>query len=363
MNHNHDKKENVLAIVNSNKRLNPTRSNSSNFNYSFSDNVDRIEEIVVKNVQIPYSFYIFRSATKNVLTFNNNTTSITIPPNNYTIATLTTTLTDLINTAFGDTTTVVLFSTNTEKLTINRGTLFKVDAIVDQPASTAASLLGFTQSSITALSITADSYYNIMGNVFNTTNVLKFNGGTTTAIIPDGNYNTNTLPSVLKTAIDTAFGDTNTTVQYSNTTYKLTITRGSSFIINTESDLFTSTASTILGFTKTTASSSTAVGDSILNITGPNYICIRSRFLTKAANRKTVYADNTYTNILSIIPMVIGTGDIVSIPDPDLIGTRLSYKFKISTTDIIDIIITDDTGAVLDLNGFPISFQIVFKTD
>lgn len=356
-------KENVLAIINSDYRLNPSKSTTSNFTYSFNDKIDRIEEITVKNVQIPYTFYVFKSATHNVLTFNSGAYQITIPDGNYSIATLTPLLTSLINAAFGDSTTVVTFSKSNYKLTISRGTLFNVDAAVSIPASTASNLLGFTFSSITSLSVTGDGLYNISGKVFNNTNTLTFNNGAITAVIPPGNYASSSLTNILISSINAAFGDSSTNAIFSNNTYKLTISRATAFILDSTNTVPQSTASLNLGFNKTTPILTTVVSDGICNISGPNYLLVRSVFLTQAANRKTIFANNTYSNVLAVIPVVVSNGDVISIPDTGLISIHMSYKFTILETDIIDISITDEDGAPLELNNASVSIQLIFITE
>lgn len=250
-------KENVLININSNTRLNPGTSTSSNFTYTLNDNVDRCENIIIKNVEIPFTFYVINS-TNNVLTFNSAALSITITPGNYTTSSLAVELKTRMDTAFADITTVAAFSHITYLLTLTRGTAFNVDAAVDQPTSTAAYMLGFRVSTATATSVT---------------------------------------------------------------------------------------------------------GDSIYNISGPNYICLRSNYLVQAANRKVMYSDNTYENVLMIIPLLVSIGDIISIPEPYVIPVRLSYKFIINKNDIIDFSITDEYGNILDLHGAPVAIQIVIVTD
>lgn len=355
-------KENVSIVINSNYRNNPTTSTTSNFTYSVDDQIDRIEEIIIKNVQIPYTFYNFKSNIHNVLTFNSGVNSITIPPANYTTTTLATTLKSLIDTELGGTSTVITFATNTGLLTISRNALFKVDAAIDVPASTASNLLGFTVSSITSLSVTGNYVFSISGNVFNTSNVLTFNSGAVVVTITPGNYTITSLAAELKAKIDTAFADTTTVIAFSTSTYKLTITRGTAFVLDAAVSQPTSTAATALGFYISSTSSTTATSDGVYNISGPNYILLKSNFLVKAANRKFIFSNNSYGNVLAVIPILVSAGDIISIPDTDLISIHLSYKFTIRKTDLIDISITDENGALLNLNNSPIAIQLLCIT-
>lgn len=193
-------------------------------------------------------------------------------------------------------------------------------------------------------------------------NVLKFNANTTTATIPPGSYSMSTFTSTLKTAIDTAFGDATTTVTYNINTFKLTITRGTNFIIDSVTDQPTSTAAKALGFSVSTANSTTATGQNAANISGPNYILVESAYLAKALQHKTIYADDTYRDVILVLPVDVSYGDIITLTGKIPISVTYSYKLSILSTDKIDIKITDELHNVIDLNGSEISFHINFIT-
>ena len=127
-------------------------------------------------------------------------------------------------------------------------------------------------------------------------------------------------------------------------------------------DFSYSTAAPFLGFNITTNYNTSQTSDSSYNIHGPNYIMLKSVFLTSAVNRKTIYANNTYANVLAVIPVIVEPGDMISISDPNLIPLNLSYKFTIHETDIIDFTFTDDTGSPLNLDGSPTSIELIFTT-
>ena len=361
-------KESVLAVINSETRLNPNISTSSSFTYSFNDKIDRITEVTVKNVQIPYTFYVFDDDRAKVLTFNNGTVSVTIPPAIYTTSSLEIVLKALIDTAFGDTTTVVTFNANTQLMGIRREFPFKIDLKWDYPLSTASFLLGFVIGNDYVTTAITTQAYNLAGFSANNTNTLIINPigayGTYYSItIAPGNYTTTSLSTELKSKIDTAFGDTDTTVVFSNVTYKLTITRTAPFYIASYNEYPESTASKLLGFITPGTFDSVLTGDSMYNISGPNYILLRSRFLVQASNRKAIYINNDYKDVLAVIPLVVSAGDIISIPDNISIPIHLSYKWTIKQTDIIDITLTDENGNILDLNGAPMAIQLSFTTD
>lgn len=156
-------KEIIRAVINSEKKLNTSGTETgSNFTFTFNKDITRITEIVVESVQIPYTFYAI-NALNNVLTFNKGLVKITIPPGNYTTATLSLILRTLINTAFNDTTTNIVFTYASYAITITRGIAFNVDAVKDIPASIASKALGFNISTVTALSVTGNNVINIAG--------------------------------------------------------------------------------------------------------------------------------------------------------------------------------------------------------
>ncbi len=194
-----------------------------------------------------------------------------------------------------------------------------------------------------------------------TNNVLKFNNGVVTATLTPGNYTSTTIQTELKSKIDTAFGDTNTTVSFSSSTYKLTITRTSAFIVDSMTSVPSSTAADILGFKVSTPSATSATASGVINISGPNYIIIRSTFLTKPIQHKMLYSNTSYQNNLWAVPLSASPGDII-FESPNM-PIRLNYKFTIQTTDVIDIQLYDDSNNFLDLNGLDWAMQLIFITE
>lgn len=155
------KREVIRAVVNSQTRLNLSEETSSNFTFSFNKDIKRVVEIYISSIHVPFSFYAIGDYN-NTFTMNNGAITITIPPGNYTITTICSTLKSLLDTAFNDTTTNVVFSYTTFKLTITRGIAFNIDAVM-YPYTNAAKILGFNISTSTAVSVTADSTINISG--------------------------------------------------------------------------------------------------------------------------------------------------------------------------------------------------------
>ena len=191
-------------------------------------------------------------------------------------------------------------------------------------------------------------------------NVLTFNNNTVVATITPGSYNMSTLMSMLKASIDTAFADLTTVVTYNASTFKITIQRGTAFIIDAAVSQPTSTAAILLGFSVSTINSVTATGQNAANISGPNYILVESAYLAKARLHKTIYADNTYRDVILVLPVDVSYGDTITLTGKIPVTISYSYELIINSTDKIDIKITDENHNVIDLNGLESAFHITF---
>lgn len=251
-------KERVRAVINSKDRLTPLTSSSGNFTYSFNRNINRITDVIIESVQIPYTFYSFNSSN-NILRVNGS--SITITAGNYTTSSLSAELKTKIDALITPDTCTVVFSFNTLKFTIDSSIAIQIGS----PTSTV---------------LAADSL---------------------------------------------------------------------------------STAAIALGFRETSPSDTSVTSDSVVKINGPNYLSLCSSLLTKPIYNKTVYANNTYNNVLLTFPVNTSPGGII-ILEPN-IPVKYSYKYEIKTSDIIDFQIKDDLGNILDFNGVDISIQLVFITE
>lgn len=192
------------------------------------------------------------------------------------------------------------------------------------------------------------------------TNTLTLNAGANVVTLPNGNYTISNIITELITQIDAVIGG-NTTVTYNNSTMKFTIGNDSAFIVDSEEDQATSTLSTLIGFRVSSASSTSNTADSVANISGPNYIYIKSDFLTKNIHNKVTYIDNSYQDALAIIPVDVNAGSII-ITEPN-IPLRIGTKITIEPTDIIDICLVDEANNILDPNGVDWSFQLILTTE
>lgn len=244
-------KENVELHVNSSKRVGVGET-SSNFTYTINKNITRIQEIVVDNIQIPFTFYTINSL--------NNVLKFFISPTTY------------------------------------------------------------------------------------------------TATITPGNYTLPYLITELQTQINAALGQSPTII-YSQTTMKLTISLPTTAaILLSKASTPTSTLAPLLGFSVDSALSLTLVADSCPNISGPDYIFVKSVALTETVHNEMLFVNNNLESVLCAVPVNTTFGGILNY-NPDHI-MKLSYKFSILTTDTLDFSLIDIDGNVLDLNGSEWSMQL-----
>jgi hypothetical protein len=194
-------------------------------------------------------------------------------------------------------------------------------------------------------------------------NVLSFNGGAITATIPPGNYSVVSLATTLQTVINTAFGDTSTLVTFSNSTFLLTITRGTNFNVDSFKDQSISTAAPILGYGISTTSGLTATGNYALNISGPNYLILNSIYLSNLINNKMIAFDGNYNNAIAAIAVNTTPGNIILVKAQDYVPIIYSIKHNIYANDVIDFTLTDEFGNIIDLKGSPVTMQLVFTIE
>jgi hypothetical protein len=201
------------------------------------------------------------------------------------------------------------------------------------------------------------SFYAINSN----NNVLKFNNNASSITVTPGNYNIATLSAELSSKIQVIFGGT-PSVTFNTTTLKLSIAGlPGGTIIDSSASVPSSTLSTLLGFRVSSTAGTSATADSVLNISGPNYILISSAFLTRFIQHKVMYSDSTYQDVFWAIPVNTSSGNVIF--ESPLIPIRLNRQLEIKTTDIIDIQLYDDDYNLLDLNGADWSIQLVLKTE
>ncbi len=104
-------KEHVQAIINSKDRIDPTDS-TTDFTWSFNRNVTRVAEIMVRALEIPFTYYTI-NATNNYFLINGNV--VTITPGTYTATSLIPELQTKISASPVGGVTTITFSTITYK--------------------------------------------------------------------------------------------------------------------------------------------------------------------------------------------------------------------------------------------------------
>lgn len=194
-----------------------------------------------------------------------------------------------------------------------------------------------------------------------TNNVLTFNNGVNSITITPGSYTATTLINEMNTKLAVTFAGQSPSVSYSSTNLKLTISKTSAFKVDSYIDVPTSTASYILGFHVTSATSTSVTGDSALDISGPKNILISSNYLTNGIQHKTLFADTTYQNVLWAIPVSGSPGDIIETAPSE--PFNLNSKMNIPAGDVIDISLYDDKKNQLSLNGLDWTLQLIFLID
>jgi hypothetical protein len=194
-------KERIQAVINSKDRKNPLTEITSNFTWSFNKNINRVSEILIKSVQIPFSFYVINS-TNNY--FIINSTTITISNGNYTATSLILELINKINAGIGGN-TVITYSSQTLKLTISNDNNIQIRAhnpgVTNSPLS---KLLGFLVDSLSNTTIIADSAMNISGpNYISIDSQFLTRPIQNKTLYSDDNLQT----SLLAVPVHTSFGD------------------------------------------------------------------------------------------------------------------------------------------------------------
>lgn len=185
-----------------------------------------------------------------------------------------------------------------------------------------------------------------------TNNNIRFNNGTTTynAAIPAGNYDAVTFAGTIQTAMNAAMAGF--TVTYSVPTYKLTFANATPFQVT----LTGTTCAAIIGVTADSTLSTAFTGQSSINLSGPNYVFIRSTKLMRGKTNRSLFAGNP-SDIL--YKMVVSTGPGTTLIDKNLYPNNpVTYGTR-QVIDDFDLTLIDPDGNVLDLNGQRWSITLV----
>jgi hypothetical protein len=167
-----------------------------------------------------------------------------------------------------------------------------------------------------------------------------------TYYVQPGNYNITQLIDVIQTAMGSSYN-----VSYSVITSKILITHTSSDFI-----IYASTINHVLGFSKTTNTTSTAnilYGRDCVNLNQIRALNIEVNFPTYNVNVAQPYN----SNILATIPVYVAPFSIITYQNPNNYRTNL-YVNKL---DQIQIRIIDNNGLLVDMNG--VNYQMTLQLD
>ena len=178
----------ILFISSDDKDAGESISNS-NFVVYLKETIDsqQIRRIIVKSIKVPNKFYNIRSGygeVNNSFTYTHGgggTLTSEVPQGQYTLAELITTLKDLMDTKTGDTVTIAE-DANTKKLTFSTAA---TALVIDGGVGTGLNYsLGFSVTTASAISVTADEIYDLSGitEVFIQSRALAHSNGV------DGSY-------------------------------------------------------------------------------------------------------------------------------------------------------------------------------
>jgi hypothetical protein len=189
------------------------------------------------------------------------------------------------------------------------------------------------------------SFYSITG-FDNTFSWGLVGDPSSTYYIQPGNYNVTQMIGVIQTAMGASY-----TVSYSSITSKILITHTTSNFI-----IYASTINHVLGFSKTTNTTSAAnllYGRDCINLNQIRALNIEINFPTYNVNIAQAYNQN----ILATIPVYVAPFSIISYQNPNNFRTNL-YVNKL---DQIQIRILDNESRLVDMNG--VNYQMTLQLD
>ena len=189
------------------------------------------------------------------------------------------------------------------------------------------------------------SFYSITS--FDNTFIFGLVGGpATTYYVEPGNYTITQFIGVIENAMGASY-----TVTYSSITSKILITHATSNFI-----IYASTINHILGFSKTTNTTSTAnllYGRDCINLNQIRVINVEVNFPTYNVNVAQPYNQQ----ILAAIPVYVAPFSIINYTNPNNYRTNL-YVNKL---DQIQIRLLDNESRLINMNG--IQYQMTLQLD
>jgi hypothetical protein len=189
------------------------------------------------------------------------------------------------------------------------------------------------------------SFYSIT-TIDNTFSWGLVGGPINTYYVEPGNYNITQFIDVIKNAMGASY-----TITYSSITSKILITHSTSNFI-----IYAATINHVLGFSKTTNTTSTAnllYGRDCVNLNQIRAINVELNFPTYNVN----VAQSYNNNILATIPVYVAPFSIITYTNPNNFRTNL-YVNKL---DQIQIRLLSNDGNLINLNG--INYQMTLHLD
>lgn len=341
-------RDRIMVLVNSKNRRSGT---PENFTVALKQPIKNVRSIEFASAEVPASYYVFNEGN-NQLVFDSG--SFTLSEGGYKNPTDVAIEIQIqwraASLGYGNETCTYDADTDTFTLTADTAFIFYA-------TSSAASAIGFANTTASVTSATSD--FKVPGPIF------KFNGPNTDFIINDGtadrtisltpgNYTSSELASHLQTKINAHVSLSGFSVSYSTNTYKLTISAGIAFTVKSSGS-----ASSLLGFTTDVASVANSVTSNVIaDISGPNYLLVKSVTLSDPRETKT-HVDNVYTDYIHKIVIDESVGDYIV----DKANYRSSIVYPTAQTfQRMDFRLETEDGKLINLNGLDWSFGIVFVT-
>lgn len=352
-------KEKIPVALNSKTRTTP--SPIERMYFTFDSSIERVLEIEVENVSIPFSYYIVNSGNNSIRFANGD--SATITAGSYTPANLASTIQSTVRASTSYTSFTCTYDTVSYTFTLANPSTFGI--YVNESAyanSSIAQSIGFSVSKSGSTSYASevpisDQIITLAG----ANNQLIISVGLTdyTVTLTNGNYDGYSMATEIQTQINATALDSYS-CSYSRTTLKFTITHASdNFTVKGA----TSSAGTILGFTYNQAavsngSAMAATSNNAVSLSGPNLVYIRSNTIAQLKFSKSVADTKVNENIIYSVLVQAAPGDYITEMPQKPRPIRLSKNATISS---IDLSITDADNRILNLNGLDWSITLSFN--
>jgi len=152
--------EEIEVLIHSQYRNNPTTSNHANFTYNLNRSIDRVAEVQISSIQVPYAYYAFNDNNRTLTLGGAGAGSAQITAGNYTTSTITTALKTALESIMGATATVTYNSTTNKFTLAHSGTSFFVDTTA---SNNIAYAIGFESNQSASTSLTSDAVVDLSG--------------------------------------------------------------------------------------------------------------------------------------------------------------------------------------------------------